>query len=383
MKKKHKFLKFLVIAIMIFLLIYVLSYLLYKKKLSDDIKSTVENLGCTFYSTNLSSEKGIDWDIYISIPYQPVENTGVSNQYWYEILIKAVTSKLGDKTYKIIDNEKNITIMAQSKNKVVQYAINGNIRFFETEMAKINKAKRINQKNSSLIIKSKELDTLIKNDWSRAKSKGALGTIEKTDEDYDCYIDEGYFIKSANLKVINIVFNSRYTQEVFDGIKTGMDNSQIREKLGYPLFVNDADRELNGYKTDEYYVFFSNGEISIYPIQESNEQDNEQFASITSELTNSGDIDRFISQLTEIYPNYDEYYKNQNELSIKYSFLGLKIQVDRNKNYRLTIYNNFQGKITQDVSINDIENGRTLPKNMYVNKYDGVFETELERKRIT
>lgn len=382
LKKKHKVLKVILIVLIVFFLIYILGYSLYRKRISGVVKEIVEQLGCTFYSTNISNEEGFDIDINIAIPYKPVENSGVSNQYWYETLIKATASKLGDKAYRLIDKEQNVIIRAKCEKKVVQYTINGMKKYFDTELAHNNKIKKQEQKNIDLIVRSKELVNLINNEWNRAKSKALLGTTEKTLEDYDCYIDEGYYVKSINLKVINIVFNKNYNQEIFEGIKTGMSNNVIREKLGYPAFISNSEIEINGYKTEKYYVFFSNGEISIYPIQEFEELKNSKFAEITTNLINSGDIDSYIKNLTEIYPNYDEYYKNQNELSIKYSFLGLKIEVDQRKNYRFIIYNNYQGKIIRDVSIDDIENGQDLPPNMIIDRYDAIFDTELKRPRF-
>lgn len=379
MKSKKNNKKVLVVIIIVILLLSIIGIYSGKKNNEKSIKEIVEGLGHTYYKQTISNEKDFDMDIYVSISYKPIEDRGISNQSAYEKLIKGIASKVGDSTYRIVDENQQIVIRAKSENKSVQYTINGIKKFFETELAKNNKKQKEGEIKNNINVKSNELMAIMQIDWNRAKSKEILGTVDKNVEDYDYYFDEGYYVKTRNLKIFNIIFTKEYKGEVFYGIETGNRNENIRKVLGNPDFVNDMNCEVNGYKTNNFYVFFSNGEISIYPTQELDKEKNNQFANITTDLVNNGDTDRFLNELTNIYPNYDTYEKNEEGVAISYPILGIKIEIDKNKKYRYILYSNYQGKITNEINMEDIEKGKELPKNIIIESLDGVFYTELQR----
>lgn len=381
MKKKHVKAWIIAIIILLFFIIGIIMRI-NNKQVTDKVKKAVEDLGCIYYYEKGSDEENFNIDVYISIPYEPVDNNGRSNQYYYEKIIKTLTTVIEYDTFRIIDSDKNIIIRAEVKDKNVNYTINGTKKFFDNELATINKKNNLNKKEINLSIASSELEKISQNEWNRSKSKSFLGSVDKVDEEYDCYIDEGYKIKTRNLKIFNIVFTNQYKQELFNGITTGMTNQEIRKILGNPLFINDMNGEINGYITSNYYVFFCNGEISIYPIQKYDEEKNNKFAQIIDEIEKDGNTNKFLNDLTELYPTYDEYKKTDNLVEIKYSNLGMKVDVDNGSNkYRITLNSNYKGNIDTKTTISDVENGNNLPKNIYISNLDGIFEVELKRSR--
>lgn len=345
---------------------------------NKNVKKAVEDMECIFYKIDRSKEKNFSKDIYISIPIKPVETNTYNNQSYYENLIKVITSQLNNTNYRLIDEEKELVIRVKADNKNVKYTINGDNNYYQTKMAEGSFKNTNEEKNTELEVKSNELNALINENWNRANIRNILGSIDDNENQYECYVDEGYKIRIVNLKVFNIVFTDQYQGEVFSEIRTGLSNLEVQEKLGNPIFVGE-EKEVIGYKTEQYYVFFYNGEISIYRIEELNEDDNQKFASLVTELLNKNDLDKFISDVTDLYHDYDEFIQDENGIRLSYTLRGFEINYQKDGYSGITIYNNYKGKITDEISVEDIKNGKTLPRKIYSGSIDKVFEYELKK----
>lgn len=377
MKKKHNIKKIVIISLTAILLFFIIGYLLNNRKKNSGVKEILESMDCIFYEEYQSSENGVDTDILVEFRTMPIDRIHLnSNKYYYENLIKAVSTKLKEQTFRIIDEKNNIAIKAKEDNKKVSYTINGSSNYYETEIAKLSQKSK--EKETELEILSNEMNTIVNNDWSRTQSRSVLGTADNHVDDYDCYIDEGYKIKTINIKIFNIVFTKNYTKEVFKGIKTGLTNREIKAILGTPTYENEDAEMLVGYKTEKYYVFFCQGEISIYRIEENKEEDNNKFSNLVTELNQNKNYDEFINKLTELYPDYVKYIDNGNNVELVYPQRGFKFEIN---NYKkgLTFYKNYEGKITNEISSENIQSINSLPPNIFYNKYNSVFDYELQR----
>ena len=91
-----------------------------------------------------------------------------------------------------------------------------------------------------------KLKLLINNGWDRVKAKFSSGYI--IDENGNYVHDDGFTLYCESTNVKNIIFNSKYEDEVIGGIKVGTSQKDIKNILGEPTFEN---KELNmiGYKT--------------------------------------------------------------------------------------------------------------------------------------
>lgn len=373
-KRKNKIVLLVIILIIIFFLM--IGNLLYNKKQDKKFTDTLKYYQCTYYKTLKSKENEFEKDIYMKIPYMPVDNQGNSNQYYYEQIIKTVATLIEKRNFRILDQENDIVLRVRFENGVANYTINGENNYYETK-----KASMIPKNNKALKIstKSNELLKFDENNWKRAEIREIIGNADKNDNGYDIYQNLGIKFSSINLNIYNVIFTTDYKNEVFEGIKTGLDNTEIRKILGKPNFENSNANMLIGYLTDKYYVFFSNGEISIYRTEIFDKSKNEEFAKILSELLNNKNYNDFLNKLTETYPNFSEYNKNENGIEIKYPHLGFKVNFHNDGKSGITLYNNYNGKITEDLSMIDVNNGKPLPSNIYFENKDGIFENELQR----
>lgn len=378
MKKKGINKKNIICLIIGTLVIFLVLFFTLKTKDNKKIKETLEYLDCTYIKTTTSDEEGFDLDIYASIPNDVVSIEGISNQYYYENLIKYVTSVIKKNKYRIIDEKQNLIIRVRFENGEAKYTINGDNNYFETKKASLSKNEE-NEKEVEFTIKSNILNQILENNWRRALIKSQLGTIDRSEDDYDCYDNEGYKIKTINLKIYNIVFTNNYTEEIFDGIKTGESNEELIKEYGVPNYIPEDNINIIGYKTKDYYVFFSNGEVSIYRNEEIDEEKNIQFSNLFSEFQNDKNLDNFIEKLTEIYPDYDTYERYEDGLEIRYTLRGMSIRYNNKDKNVLILNSNYKGMINNNISMEDIKNGNRMPNYVSYEKMNSVFLAELNR----
>ena len=262
MKKRKKKIIIIITIIIVILLVY---FCVDKENMNRKYSDFYDSYGCKYIKSEKSKEKDYYRDIYISIPYPAVYDDSISNKHYYEEIIYNSAKLYKDKRIRIIDERQGLIIRINGSN----YTINDDVNFFEDETNKLIQKKENDTLLENVTIKSKELNELLKNKWS---SKTYFGSMIKKENDYE-YYNTGIKIKTENEKVYNIVFTVNYAGEVIDGVKTGLINSQIREILGTPLYNNLDAEIIIGYKTDNFYVFFYNGEISIYKAEVSNGND--------------------------------------------------------------------------------------------------------------
>ena len=324
-----------------------------------------------------SEEKEFLKDVFITIPYKPVEKDGSSNKYYYEKIIKNIASELKNMNFRVIDNNQELVIRVKNQDNKALYTINGDNNFFENEMVKYSSNMNSNEEDISIEIKSNELKTIIDNDWNKIDLKNKLGSIDSSCNKYDYYFDEGYKIKSINIEVFNMVFTKRYSNEVFDGIKTGLSNEVIKEKLGKPKFQGE-DIYIIGYETKELCLFFYDGNISVYRKKEYDEEKNNQFAKIVTSLLTEKNYNEFMHSVMGLYPDYDRYEESDGKFEITYPMEGMSIEFSNIKS-GITLYSNYKGKINEDLTIDDVKNGKQLQNGFYYNSINSLFSTELYR----
>ena len=384
MKKKKKLIIIIIIIISLLVLGNLFSYLINKNKKYnsiddfDTIKELVEYYGCKYKSTKNSNEDGYEKDIYLLFMKDPIDEDGNTNKNLYENLIKLISIKMLS-NYKIIDEDRNLTVRVNvNEDKTINYTINNMNNYFENlrSLYTLNNSKEENISQVNIV--SKELLAMIDSNWIKRNIN--LGQKTSNYENYDIYWNDGYKIRTINNKIYNIVFIKNYQGEVLQGITVGMTNDEVRSVLGTPTYEDYSEIEVIGYKLKNIYVFFADGEISVYRIDEYNEEENKKFASLMTKLFKDKDYNNFLSNLTELYPDYSIYTQEPDYINIKYPLRGFEITFGKNKKNGILIYNNFTGNITEDKSIDDIKNNKTLPANTYLNlERNLVFDDELSR----
>ena len=381
MKRKN----IIIISIIILILIFIVGIAIFIKLIKQEnakktLKQIAEFYGCEFVKETNTTERGYSKKIYWNYDVPPVNPlNNISYKEHYEEVLKAVSGQI--KNNFILKDEKNsleIRVKYNSKNNKIIYIINNDINYFQSEENKqIAKLNNNEDKITHLNIKSKELIDTIANNWSRKKTESSYGNKIKLEDNYDIY-SNGIKIKTINSKIYNLIFSREYQGNVFENITTGMENENIRKILGNPTYENEQDNLLIGYKTDKYYVFFSNGQVSIYPFENIDEEKNKQFANVVQEYNkDQSDYNEILKEITSIYPDYTEFVQDENGIDLKYPLKGLEIKMGNHEKSGIYIYNNYKGYIITDKTKKDLENNNI--DNIYLINKNFIFEEELKR----
>ena len=379
MKRKN------IIIISIIILIFIVGIAIFIKikkqgSAKNTLKQIAEFYGCEFVKETNTTERGYSKKIYWNYDVPPIDTEdGTQYKEYYESVLKAVSAQIKE-NFILIDNKHSIEIRVKynpENNKIV-YLINNDKNFFKNEEnKKISEINQEKEKTTSIEIKAKELQYTIKNEWSRKKSENTYGNKIKSESNYDVY-SNGIKVKTINSKIYNLIFMKEYKGNIFENITTGMDNASIISILGEPTYENTEADLLIGYKTEKFYVFFSNGQISIYPIESFDENKNKQFAEIISEYINNTSIYKeTLQKVTQLYPDYSEYIQNDDSIELKYPLKGFEIKMGNNEESGIYIYSNYNGLISLDTKKEDLQL-KTL-NNVYLVNSNFIFDEELTR----
>ena len=379
MKRKN------IIIISIIILIFIVGIAIFIKikkqgSAKNTLKQIAEFYGCEFVKETNTTERGYSKKIYWNYDVPPIDTEdGTQYKEYYESVLKAVSAQIKE-NFILIDNKHSIEIRVKynpENNKIV-YLINNDKNFFKNEEnKKISEINQEKEKTTSIEIKAKELQYTIKNEWSRKKSENTYGNKIKSESNYDVY-SNGIKVKTINSKIYNLIFVKEYKGNVFENITAGMSNETIRNILGEPTYENTEADLLIGYKTEKFYVFFSNGQISIYPVENFDENKNKQFAEIISEYINNTNIYKeTLQKVTQLYPDYSEYIQNDDSIELKYPLKGFEIKMRNNEESGIYIYSNYNGLISLDTKKEDLQL-KTM-NNVYLVNSNFIFDEELTR----
>lgn len=382
MSKKKK----IVIGILILFIIVLLIYLTirYLQRLTYDpekpyqtIKEAVEALGHTYLKEETSTEEGFSKDIYLnfSVDLYTEEN---SNEKIYNDLIYTIARVEKYKSFRLIDPEKEtvIAVLANEKEKkLVRIYINGDDNYFgrHRSMATIEEYKET--PTTEFIVQSQIIQELIRTNWSTNIN---LETEEEKREDYRIYLDEGLEVKKVDNKVFNIVFTENHANTLVNGIKVGETIDTVISILGTPTF-GSKNEGLVGYKGEQFYIFFMEKGISVYPVLKNYET--EEFMQLVTTYTEEGNASNFVNEVTGLWSDYDLYEHDTNYVKLRYTLKGIEIQFNITPNHGITYYQNYQGEIKEGINFSNLkEKEEELSSYTYFQlDTDLVYKTEQER----
>lgn len=377
---KEKRLKKIFITILILLIAVMIgSVIFYRLSLSGnnlpDISELLAYHGSELIKEEKSSEKGYEYDIYAKLKFPPIEENGYAEETFYNNVVTDLTAKL-QTNFRIIDEEKDVVVRVKYDFTTYNsyYSINNVDNYFKVQQAKVQD-KLANKDVIEATVNSDVLKSIINNKWERRKA--SLGTIETSINKYDVYYDEGYYIRTLGVDIYNIIFTNKYNGPIFNGITTGMSNETIIQKLGTPTFTY-SNNSLIGYKSNEFYAFFHDGQVSIYEVAKLNNNTNKTFAELFTKLNKDGDVTSFYNDLNIIYPNPETSIEKNEDISLFYPTLGFAVHFGSSNN-GITIYSNYQGYITTDITMDDLKEGNIPPNTDLDIKTDAIFFSEKVR----
>lgn len=384
--KKRKILIFFGIILLILIIVIIRNLIThYKEKTSvndfSSVKELIEFDGHKYIAMKDSEEDGYEKDIYLHFSKPTINEDGTTNEKLYEIVISHVAGMLKGHNFRMIDQEKNILVNIQFNDQgdVSLYTINNDGKYWEHIKTNYQIDNYKEETLTTLTVESPILANIINSNW--IYNQVNLGTKESTVDNYEIYFDEGYKVRKIGSEIYNIVFSKNYTNEVLQGITTSTNLETVKNILGEPTYNKvDTDVQVIGYKCEYFYVFFTNNEISIYHPDEYNEESSKKFGQLVTNLNNTGDMNTFLNKLTDIYPNYESFYSDNNYIDIKYPLLGFEVILGATSNNGITLYSNFKGNVTNAISIDDIKINKQIPANIYTNlETNMVLEAESDR----
>lgn len=268
-KNKKVFIIIILLITGIILAIFI-PYSIKKNREIKAVEDVLLNQGCKLQKIINSKEKEYEKDIFLELKYKPIEenDSAYSNQYYYDQLVAELSKKI-NYNYRLIDSKKEITIGVEINKG---YTINGDTNYFKNEINKIQIEKTQKAKVNTTSIASSVLNGIIARNWNTEKLN-LQGAEHSKIDNQDLYKYKEYELIVEGDKVFNITFTKDYQEEVLNGIKTGLFNSQIKQALGEPLYNNMDAEVIIGYKLQDCYAFFYDGTISLYSSENKNSEE--------------------------------------------------------------------------------------------------------------
>lgn len=382
MTKNHKrILSIVIIILVIFLLFIIIKPFLHQKVLENAKYSSISDIPnnqaavsimkCKYIKEEQSTSSDYYLDIYLEFG-ELLYDGEKSNEIYFSQLIQLVAQVNKYINFRLIDEKNNIIIaVICSENEIQQTIINGDSNYY----GKAESLKQLEQftrpKITEVDIQSELLQNLIDNNWD--VSNLDLEQSEKLEDNYDLYPETGLKVSKTSNKVFNIIFMDIYEDTVVNGLNAKSSFEDVIQTLGEPTFGSIEEQTI-GYKSSKLYVFFTEDEVSIYRLEKYNST---EFEKEIEKYNEQNDIKTFISNITDIWPDYNSYYYDSNTIDLSYILKGVKIQYGVYGNHGITFYTNYTGKLNNK-EIEELAM-EEMPKEIYFKNSDLVEEYEMER----
>lgn len=334
----------------------------------DTIMELFEYYECEYITTVVAEKKGYALMYNVKLRLPPSEGN-IVNETFYMSLLNDVALYVDYKNFVINDESRNLKVEVQCENaKIKTIIVNGIENYFEQKKAELAQREYKAIKNTDMNINSVHIKNAINNVW---KSDQSFGTKESMFNGYDIYFDEGIEVRKIQGKIYNIVFTEKYMDYVVNDIKTTDTLQNVRLKLGNPTFEDNGNGVI-GYKGKDMYIFFGNNEISVY---RNESYDVDPMMNLLEKYRKDEiDLLGFMDELTNVWPDYNEYDYNSSSVYISYALKGFEIKVNYDNERGFIFYNNFDMHETELKGYLDSDDFKAYLQT------DVVFKTEVARR---
>lgn len=309
---------------------------------SIDDKSTIQGVIRSNGSEYIKQEKE---DIYVLFSVDLYNEDGSSNEAYFEKMISELTPFFSNKDFTLIDEKKDFKIYVKYDYSIKEYRIYYNDiedfysktdgdSYSAVDSVEIVKFQKI-YFHDNIIDLLKTQDTY----FSSIRSIVGEGTAAKNN--YTDYFDGKLSIRLAPNDVVkNIIFKDGYrNNEMAYEITLDTPLNEIYKSFPNIAFGSIKEGFL-GYRTDMFYTFFYEDEISMYPYSYKKNVDFEKFL---LEYIETRDLNTFVEQVTSRLRNYDyyRYDEERQEAYILFASKGIEINIKGNDLKGITLYNNY------------------------------------------
>lgn len=282
---------------------------------------------------------------YVEFKKDLFEPNGSNNKNFFESIVSELIPFFEDKTFSLVDNQKNIKVYVEYDYKDKEHHIiyNDVEDFYGTVDGKsyiaadtVTISNRI-----TIYVEDYYLERLkMKDFYFSAISEKLKDGVEKENKYVD-YLDGTLSIRLAPNNVVkNIIYKNGFKDRAITSrVTINTPLSEVYETYGEPAFGSLEKRYL-GYISDNIYYFFYDNEISIYPYAYKNNKD---FEKLLSKFLEDNDLNNFIYELTDLWKNYDvfKYNEETQEVYLLYGSRGVEISYKGDPNDGITLYNNY------------------------------------------
>lgn len=156
---------------------------------------------------------------------------------------------------------------------------------------------------------------------------------------YYSYNDGAYFARLGGGRLLSAVLTKQYTEDIALNTKVGTPLSEIDEHFSNRAFGSVKDGYL-GYRTNSYYVFFYDDQVSIYEYMY---KKNDYFDKYLKEYCESGNLEKLYLDFTTEWSSYfeKEYDPDSGRLKITFPTRGIDIDIVGNDSRGIKIYSNY------------------------------------------
>lgn len=310
----------------------------------NSLEEAVKNYKVEYKKQTVSDKDGFVVNLYVEFN----KKLSKENKTYFYNFIKTTVSYTQYNSFRIIDEKNNINIDVYcSNNSVDKIIINGKENYFSQIENKTNLEKYSEYPVTEVTVESEELKQFIDNNWEF--DVNTYGAKEGVYFNFKNSID----INVIDGKLFNIVFKRTYIKNVVSNLKPASSLEEVKNTLGEPTFKGLDGIPPYGYKTKDFYIFFSEEQISIYPILV-NTNDKTLQNAISNLEKNNNDIDKFIKEVTSKWKNYDVYKEDDGKFEIQYTLKGIRIQNINAYEPSITIYGDFEGLIKNNKKLKDM-----------------------------
>lgn len=345
-KSYRKRVVFLIILMFILILVSFLALKILQNNIAyeltynnlSSIKDVIEYYESTYISETEHKTGEFKLDVYLKFKMLPYNEDETSNERYYMSLIEDGARVLKYKNFRLYDNENDIKVEVVCKNnKIVSVKINDIEDYFVYMDSQISLKKYEEIPITYLNVQSPILQSCIDSNWTNVD----FGARDSIFYGYYIYHDEGIKVRNIDGRIYNVVFTKNYKGTIVDDLFPGIDFQSIQAKLGTPSF---KDGEVIGYKSDKFYIFFTETEVSVYRNEEVDISD--FFALADKFLADEIDLLDFMNELTYIWPDYSVYKYASNYMYISYPLKGIEISVNYSDTNGILVYNNIRGTLS-------------------------------------
>lgn len=387
--KKH-IIGIVIIILIIFLLVLLYSFarqkVLENKKYSSieaipTNEAAVSIMGCRYIKEQRSEASNYQLDIYLEIGKPLYEDESSTNEIYYSQLTQLMAKVNKYTSFRLIDEKKQLIVAVicdEVSKEIQQTIINGDSNYYGHLKSYRELKGYTETPNTQFDIQSNYIKTLLENDWNKKFLNVTFS--EDLEDSYKLYSVENLKVKYNGEKVFNLIFLDTYEGNILNGLTTKSTLSEVIEKLGKPSF-GDVEDNVIGYKSNELYVFFTEDEISVY--RGPNVENTEEFINIVNSYLKEDNLKKFVSDVTDLWTDYDSYYYDAYTVNLQYVSKGIKIKYGIDGNHGITFYKNYlgnvlNGKTFKELAKTDIEE---IPKYIYFSNSDSIAEYEISRAK--